>query len=596
MLQLSFRRNFLLSIVLCSFFLSEVWAQKLIIRQQIQIAQPVPAVQLDDDPEDPNNEKPVDQKTADLKLIGKVDLKDEPASMLGFFKTLSVSANTKEQIEQLINQLGVDDFDKRVEATQKLVATGVPAINLLKNAAKNNDAEIAWRAEYALAKVEQVPTSEVSRACIRLLRNHKSDDIIPGLMAYFLQTDEESVKDEIRESFVLSAVTNGKPNAALESWLQSKDAIKRLEAALAFTKTTDQASRARMKAFLKSETDPIIRFKVTVILVEENRDKSLVASLIEQMGSIQSDEVYLGEDLLWRLAGETGPTVSFSGDAKDRTAAQAAWKQWWESNEAKVDMAKLSDDASFGLLLVLQTPLRGGLGQIAAYGSDNKEKWKVPNLNWPTDCKVLPGKKILIAEHNRSRVFLREISGKELWTLSINNPVNCGMLPNGVTWAVGRNQIIEWDKGENANRKQLFSFIRNEYDIVAGARTPKGEYLILTQQGQVIQIDRQGKSIKTINVGGGVNYYSDMQVLKNNSVLVTLQNRVVAYDMTTGKSVWTGTVTSTATSVQRLRTGNTLVGIQGQGKVVELDKDGKATKWEHTSSDAAFRVFKAYRQ
>src|SRR5205085_372962 len=110
----------------------------------------------------------------------------------------------------------------------------------------------------------------------------------------------------------------------------------------------------------------------------------------------------------------------------------------------------------------------------------------------------LAGKKVLIAEHNRNRIVEREIgdSGKEIWSENINQPVNVGRLPNGTTWAIGRNQIIEWERGEKSGKKQEFTFIRNEYDIVAGARLKNGEYVLLTQNQQLLKVDRKGTITK----------------------------------------------------------------------------------------------------
>jgi hypothetical protein len=212
------------------------------------------------------------------------------------------------------------------------------------------------------------------------------------------------------------------------------------------------------------------------------------------------------------------------------------------------------------------------------------------------DAVPLAGKKVLIAEHNRNRIVEKEIDGKEIWSEVINQPVNVGRLPNGVTWAVGRNQIIEWERGDKPGKKHVFDFLRNEYDIVAGARLKSGEYVVLTQNQQLLKVDRKGAITKSHNVGGnGVNYYSTVDVLPSGKVLVTLMNSITEFDLETGKQGWSANY-QYATSAVRLRNGNTLVGHQNNGRIVELDKDGKPTKWQYTGTDTAYRPFRAFKR
>jgi len=300
--------------------------------------------------------------------------------------------------------------------------------------------------------------------------------------------------------------------------------------------------------------------------------------------------------LLWRLAGEDGPGVSLGADKASREKARDEWKKWWDANEKKVDLAKLDQESSYGLTIVCEAPFRGGLGRVVAVGGDGKERWKVAGLNWPMDAVPLSGKKVLIAEHNRNRIVEREIDGKEIWSETVNQPVNVGRLPNGTTWAVGRNQIIEWERGDKPNKKHTFDFQRNEYDIVAGARMKSGEYVLLTQNQQLLKVDRKGAIVKAHGIGGnGVNYYASVDITPTGKALCTMMNSITEYDIESGKAGWT-TNFQFATSAVRLRNGNTLVGNQNTGKIVELDKDGKPTKWEYKGTDTAYRPFRAFKR
>ncbi|RKY19295.1 MAG: hypothetical protein DRP63_00845 [Planctomycetota bacterium] len=57
------------------------------------------------------------------------------------------------RIEQLVKQLGDEDFQKREDAMEELVKIGDAAVEALKKAAKSEDPEVAWRAKEALNRI-----------------------------------------------------------------------------------------------------------------------------------------------------------------------------------------------------------------------------------------------------------------------------------------------------------------------------------------------------------------------------------------------------------------------------------------------------------
>lgn len=546
-------------------------------------------------------DEPFDQKKADLETIKSGGYADDTKSLTEFFKNHTVTEADKSRITALIKKAGDPVFEEREAASEQLSKSGVPAIALLKSAmnAKEADPEIVRRCELALKIIEKVPTRALAMAAARLLATRKDDGVTESLLNYLPLAEDESVGDELRNTFAALAVRDGKLDKTLEAALESKDVLKRGAAAEAFARVNDKASRAKMKELLKKETDNDVKLLIALALVNDAHEKDVVPEVIKLMAEVPTERGWRAEELMWRIAGEEGPGVSLGADKASQQKARDEWQKWWVANEKKVDLAKLDQESSYGLTIVCEMPFRGGLGRVVAIGGDMKERWSVKNLNWPMDAVPLAGKKVLIAEHNRNRIVEREIgeSGKEIWQENINQPVNVGRLPNGITWAVGRNQIIEWERGDKSNKKHVFDFIRNEYDIVAGNRLKNGEYVLLTQNQQLLKVDRKGAIVKSHNVGGnGVNYYATVDVLPGgNKVLVTLINSITEYDLESGKTGWSANF-QYATSAVRLRNGNTLVGHQNNNKIVELDKDGKQTSWEYKSADGAYRPFRAFRR
>jgi hypothetical protein len=544
-------------------------------------------------------DEPFDQKKADQETIKFAGYADDTKSLTDFFRSHTVTEADKGKINSLIKKLGDDVFEEREAASEQVSKCGVPAIALLKGAmnAKEADPEIVRRCELALKIIEKVPTRSLAIAAARLLATKKEDGITEALLNYLPLVEDESVGDEIRNTFAALAVRDGKSDKVLEAALESKDLLKRGAAAEAFARANDKASRGRMKEFLKKESDSDVKLLVALALVNDGRDKEVVPEVIKLMAEVPTERGWRAEELLWRIAGEDGPSVSLGVEKESRVKARDEWQKWWVANEKKIDLAKLDQESSYGLTIVCELQNRGQAGRIVALGGDGKERWSVKNIMLPMDAVPLAGKKVLIAEHNRNRIVERDIDGtREIWSENINQPVNVGRLPNGITWAVGRNQIIEWERGDKPNKKHVFDFIRNEYDIVAGNRLKNGDYVLLTQNQQLLKVDHKGTITKAHSVGGnGVNYYATIDVLPNGKVLATLMNSITEYDLESGKAGWT-TNFQFATSAVRLRNGNTLVGNQNMGRIVELDKDGKQTKWEYKSSDGAFRPFRAFKR
>jgi hypothetical protein len=178
-----------------------------------------------------------------------------------------------------------------------------------------------------------------------------------------------------------------------------------------------------------------------------------------------------------------------------------------------------------------------------------------------------------------NRITERDLKGKILWERAMNQPTSARRLPNGNTFIVGRNQIIEVDKAG----KEVLNYSRaNSWDIVSATRLRNGEVVYVTQMGQVTRLDRDGKKeLKHFqtNAGGGIYYLGHIDVLPNEHVLVPNFNfgKVSEYDGN-GKEVWSAAVAQPV-SARRLPNGNTLVSSLNPPRVFELDRAGKVV-WE----------------
>jgi hypothetical protein len=548
--------------------------------------------------EEAKKDEPYDPVKADLELIKSAGYGTEPPDLIEFFRKHTISETDKAKINAIIGRLGDDDFDVREAATDELSKSGVVAIALLRTAQKHRDPEIVRRAEICLKAIEKVPTRAIAAAAARLLAKNPTDGTTDALLSYLPLADDESVAEEIRNTFAALCLRNGKPDPILEGVLEHPDALKRSAAAEAFARSADKATRERMKAFLKKEKDEVIRQTVAIALIVAGKEKELVPDLIRILGEVPQSQGWKAEELLCRIAGEDVPAISLGTDQAGREKARDEWLKWWETNQAKVDLAKLDTESSYGLTVFCEISVRGGLGRVVAQDAGGKVKWEVKGINYPADALVLPGQRVLIAEMNRQRIVEREIGGvgKEIWTENFPQPVKLGRLSNGTTWAVGRSGIAEWERGEKAPRKKLFEYQYNDGDIVAGDRTKAGEYWVLTQgSNSIMKIDRKGTVVKQHNIGGrGVGYNATLEILPDDKALVTMNNSVCEVDLASGKIGWTHTANN-ATSAQRLRNGNTLVTIQNTSKVYEVDRDNKQVR-DYKPTDNVMRPARVFKR
>lgn len=547
-----------------------------------------------DEPKSEPVEEKFDQKKADIETIKAANIAFEGKALLEFYKNHTVTDADRTRLNDLIKQLGDDDFDKREAASDTIEKFGVAAIGLLRQAERTGDIEVIRRCERCLKNIEKVPTRTLAAAAARLLAELKTDGMSEVLINYLPLAEDESVADDVRFALAAVAMRDGKPDSILQQNLDAKEPIKRGAASEALTRGGDKAVREQMRKRIDKETDAEIRLRIAMALVSVAKDKSIVENMIKIMADAPFEVGWRAEEILVRLAGEKGPTISFSGDKATKDKAVEEWSKWWKANEKDVDLAKLDEiERTLGYTLLIEMDIRGIGGRIREIGPDGKNRWEITNVQFPTDAIILPGNKVIVAEQNNNRVSERDISknGQEIWGVTFNQPIGLQKLANGNLVVCGRNQIVEWDR----TRKAVTTITRNQYDIVAGVKMRNGEFAVYNQQGQLMTYDKEGKLLNTIAGGGGRgNYNSTIQVLPNNSLLITGFRSVLEVDVAKkeSKSVMNYNY---PTSAQKLPNGNILVANQNNYQVAEMEPKTSKVIWELKPDNNANNFYRAWR-
>ncbi len=266
----------------------------------------------------------------------------------------------------------------------------------------------------------------------------------------------------------------------------------------------------------------------------------------------------------------------------ERKKARDTWAAWWKANSERVDLARLTARPWFGYTLVCD---RNG-NRVYEVDRTGKERWAIRDAGGPVDAVVLPGNRVLIAEFGADRVTERDFKGNILWEQRIANPVNVQRLANGNTFvATVQGPIVEMDRSGKAVR----SVANLPGNTLAGKRSARG-IAALTQNGQCILMDADGKQLRSFASGHHQNSLGGIDQLPNGRILVVQMdnNKVVEFDAE-GKTTLEVDAPAGAIAATSLPNGHILLACQGSQRVCEIDRGGRVV-WEHTGAGQVARA------
>lgn len=521
------------------------------------------------------------ESPSDEQLVKQAQIPSDGPGLVSYFRQRTVAGNDRQRIESLIERLGDPVYAVRERATTDLIASGLPAVTLLRRAAATQeDVEVARRAERCLSAIERVPSATLAAAVARLIAKRKPEGAAGALLAYLPLADDEAVADEVRDALAAVALAGEKPDPLLVQALDDPQPVRRAAAAEALIRTRRPEVVGTARAALKDKNLDV-RLRAALALVTSARDKESVPALIDLLSDLPQGSAWRVEEVLIRMAGESAPQISLGDDAAARKACRDRWLAWWETNRDSVDLARLEGTpAMLGHTLLVLRNANGIGGQVVEMNDKQAVVWKVDGLQQPMDAAVVGKDRVVIADFTNHHVVERDFAGKKIWDKNVMLPVSLQRLPDGHTVVVSRDRIVEWDEGQH----EVFVIRRTQQDIVAATKARTGEVVLITQAGSCIRMDpKTHKEISPPFTLGGRPYgYGAVEVLPNGHILTTLQNSIAEFD-TSGKQLWQAAY-ARPTSLQRLPNGNTLVCSITLREVAELDRNGKVV-WKYQPPD-----------
>jgi HEAT repeat protein len=525
------------------------------------------------------------EQAADEKMLKDAGLKTDGDALLNFFRQRTLSDVDMTRLREAIHLLGDDDFHVREKATNELSRAGRAAWPLLRQALRDSDPEVVFRARRCLAGAEQPPELSLTACAARLLAVRRPPETVPTLLAFVPFVDDDYVRDAILHALVQAGSSEGKPDPALVAAAGDKQSARRAAAAhvLARCRGTDRELVLR----LLNDADSQVRFRAAAGLVH-GHDKAGVPALIALFTSGDPEIAREAEDLLCRLAGETMPSASLGlADETSRKKCRDAWESWWKESSAKIDFTHLdAEETPLGLTVISDCDVKGQFrtGSVWECGADGKPRWHFEGVKNPADIQILPGGRLLIAECQGFVVTERDRQGKVLWSHTVDSyPVSCQRLANGNTFIATYNEFSEVTR----DGKKVYAR-RINGSVYCAQKLRNGNILFAHSTGKIVEMQPSGREVHSLRVEG-LAAWAGVELLPNGHYLIAQYgaSRVVEMDQE-GKVHWEAKVNTPAWCT-RLRNGNTLVASTESHSVIELDRSGKEV-WKQPTEGRPFRV------
>jgi hypothetical protein len=541
--------------------------------------------------------KEPDTTAEDQKIVRDVGIGTDGTALLDYFRKRTLPMADPKKIEDLIRQLGDDEFTIREAAFSTLSTLGAAATPGLKKFEQDPDTERRKRVLELQQHIEVKAESGVQSAAARLIARTRPAGAADVLLAYLPFAVDAYVINDLCRALGAVAVVDGKVEPAVLKALEDSAPIKRAAAgeALIRADAKDQLSAARG---LLKDADPLVRLRVALALVPR-RDKEVVPVLIELLGELSRDQLSSAEDVLVLLAGDKAPSVSLGTDPATRKTARDAWQKWYTEHKEAIDLARIEQpDAMLGYtVIVQQTPNRivggkfkGVMYEVMEIKSDKTVRWKFESPTQIVDAQVVGENRVLVAEYPTGKISERNFKGELLWDKVIGgNPISVQRLVNGNTFVVKNNGMVEFDRKGN----EVFNHANQQFNVVRGKKLRNGEVVMVVNAGNVgifTHMDAKSKIIKTFNINAVNSLFGSMDVLPGGGILVPdlQRQRVVEYDKD-GKELKGFNNVQWPLGALRLPNGNTLVTCQNPGRVIELDRKGDPI-WTHACDGNVFNA------
>lgn len=523
-------------------------------------------------------------------LLRNENLPTDGPGLLAYLRTQTRTSGDDARLRGWIRDLGDDDFDTREQASKNLLEAGRKAIAYLRPALESRDREVVRRAASCLESITEGPLTPMMPAILRLLGQRRPEGTVAALLAFLPSAEEEAAESAIFDLLRGLGVRDGKLLPEMVSAFDAGSPLIRAVAAHVCGDLRPEAAERHLLGRLLRDPDLRVRFEAAQAVVRGG-ERGGIPVLIDLIRTAPPDLAYQADELLGRLAGPTVTIPHLDAALETRAGAVHAWGRWWEQTARQAGWSPPPGlEPCYGRVLVVEFDTRSSGGALCEIGRDGRPRWRLDGLKGPNDVQPLPGGRFLVAERGIDRVSEFDRSGKLHWSYrTSNSPVACQRLADGTTLVVTFNEIHLIDRDSKPLLQRRF-----EEGLRHGRVLPEGRLLLITAQGEIVEMTREGKELHRVQpkaYAAGASYWASVVALPGERYLAALgsSNKVVEVDRT-GKVIREWDVPSPV-SVLRLRNGHTLVASFEGRSVVELDREGKEI-WKCTLEGRPFHALR----
>ncbi|HTU20365.1 MAG TPA: HEAT repeat domain-containing protein [Gemmataceae bacterium] len=507
------------------------------------------------------------------RALRKAGAEVDGAGLLAFIRARTLSADQHKELANKVRALGSAEYTEREKASRELVALGRPALPYLRPAVNDPDLETSRRARRCIEKIQRSAHPSLLTLAALLVKERRPAGAVPVFLNYL-----PSIEDELLEETWLDALravgwNEGRADPALLAALADKRLLFRAAAAHVLARGGDAGVRERVAPLL-ADAKARIRFEAAAGLARFGNKKAVVV-LLALLDDGPFTLACRSEHLLRLLAGGQGPQESLDRDEPAvRRECRGAWEAWWKKQGEHVDLARLKpEEPPHGLTVLCEDGEEGS--RVWECGPGGQPCWEVLHLEGAFAAQLLPGGRVLVAEHHANRVTERDAEGKILWEhRTAVNPIACQRQANGNTLIATYQALYEVTR----EHKEVLRHT-DRRDFRDALRLPNGHILYVTGDGVLVERDAAcehlTRTIQPEEHAEGAKYRARVEPLLNGRFLLTLggSNRVVEIDGS-GKIRWEHRV-HTPMSATRLRNGHTLIACFEDRCVIEVDRAGK---------------------
>ena len=179
----------------------------------------------------------------------------------------------------------------------------------------------------------------VPTAALRQVERIKPAGAAEAILAYLPNAASDVAAEEARAALARVALTDGKLDKAIVAALTSPTPEVRGTAVEVLVRRGAAAHLADVRKLLK-DNDNNVRLRTALVLAEM-RDTEAVPVLMNLVGELPTEQASQADSMLREMAGGLVPAIEFGADAVAHKKAREGWEAWWKGIDDKAILDRI---------------------------------------------------------------------------------------------------------------------------------------------------------------------------------------------------------------------------------------------------------------